>query len=122
MKKMFFIALVFVSGASKADMQWVVGDVTRLQEYAGYGGGQYEVLVNLENKDWFGGDGNGSSVCTERFRIKEGSEGVTADAKDRMFSLLLTYHMAGKRVALFVNTNSAPHCNVIATGVGDALP
>ena len=121
--KIIAVSLTLMASAAYGANQWVVGDPVKLQEYGGYSNAQYEILLDLRNKTW-SGTGDGSSVCTERFRIKEGAEGVTLDAKNRMFSMLLAYHMAGKKVALYVNTDSAPHCNIIVLGVGneDRLP
>ena len=118
MKIMFFaFSLSFFSVSVLAE-QWVTGEIAKIQEYGAYSGGQYEILIKLNNQNWFG-SGDGAEVCTERFRIKEGELGVTSDIKNRMFSMLLANHMASKSISLFVKTESGPFCNVSVVGIGE---
>jgi hypothetical protein len=115
--KLIFGMLLLVSNSVIAN-QWVKGDIVKLQEYGAYSNGQYQFLIELKDRSWPGA-GDGSSVCTGRFRIMDGAEGVTNEIKSRMVSMLIASYMANKKVALFVNTSSAPYCNVIVTGMGD---
>jgi len=118
MKQIFFGFSLCLFSASLLAEQWVTGDVAKIQEYGAYSGGQYEILIKLNNQNWFG-SGDGAEVCTERFRIKEGELGVTSDIKNRMFSMLLANHMASKSISLFVKTESGPFCNVSVVGIGE---
>ena len=116
-------SLLITAPSVLADNQWVTGDIERIQEYGAYSNSQYHVLISLKNMTWTDPqNGNGDENCIQRFRIKDGAEGVDSDIKNRMFSMLLSAYMAGKQVSLYVNTDTAPYCNVIVTGVGDKLP
>lgn len=118
---LIFLTAITITFSANAGNQWVVGKLTKIQEYGGHSNNEYEVLLSLEEQSW-SGTGDGTTVCTNRFRIKEGEVGVTSDIKNRMYSMLLASYMSGKRVSLYVTTGSAPYCNVIATGIGEQLP
>ena len=98
---------------------WVYGNVEFVDEYSSYGtgAGEYQVMVSLKNKVWT--VPAHASLCTERFRIVLGMEGMTEPVKNRLFSMLLTAYVTGARVRLFYNVTTAPHCAVQLGSIGD---
>jgi hypothetical protein len=46
------LTLLLASSHALADNQWVHGDVSQLEDYAGYANGQYEVLITLKNQSY----------------------------------------------------------------------
>lgn len=71
----------------------------------------------LANKSWV--QPADAALCTQRFRIVTGLEGVTDDLKRRFFALLLTAYTTGARVRLFYSTAGAPHCRVQIASIGN---
>lgn len=98
---------------------WVYGNVAIVEDYSSYGtgSGEYQILVSLTNKTW--SNPAHASVCTERFRIVNGIEGMTEDVKKRLFAMLLTAYVTGARVRLFYNSAHAPYCAVQLGSIGD---
>lgn len=96
---------------------WVYGKVKVLDEYAGYGDGNFQVLVTLSEKEWINTP-TGNSICTERFSLQTGAQGLTEEAKNRIFSMLLAAHMSDQKVGLFVNLNG-PYCKIQIGRIGD---
>ncbi len=75
-----------------------------------------EVLVSLTNKVWTAPAD--ASVCTERFRIAIGVEGMTEPVKNRLFAMLLTGYTTGSKVKLFYNPATGPFCAVQIGSIG----
>jgi len=119
MKKILLCSLfVLLSTTSSAAMQWVTGGVEAIEDYAGYTNGTYGILIKLDNKEWIG-SGNGATSCTKQFRLKEGKLGMTEESKNRIFSLVLSAHMASKKVGLYVDDQTGPFCFVQIGRIGD---
>jgi len=100
--------------------QWVYGSVQTIEEYGAYGGGYYQVLIQLVNREWVGG-GAGPTNCGGRFSVQVGQQGVTEEIKNRIFSMMLTAYTASKKVGLFVDENSGPNCLVQIGRIGDGF-
>lgn len=98
--------------------QWVYGDVSMVEEYGSYE--DYQILITLVNQEWIGTKG-GESACTGRFSVEVGQEGVTDKIQDRIFSLMLSAYMGGKKAGLFVNPETGPYCKVQIGRIGDGF-
>jgi len=99
---------------------WVYGKVVTLEDYGSYGNGYYQVLVTLKEERWPGSnESNASQVCTGRFRVVVGEQGITENEKDRIFSMLLSAYMADKSVGLYVNYDAGSYCAVQIAKIGD---
>jgi hypothetical protein len=111
------LGLCFASAAPAND--WVYGTVQIVDEYSSYGtgAGEYQVMVTLANKVWT--VPAHASICTDRFRIVIGLEGMTEEVKKRMFAMLLTAYTTGSKVRLFYNPATGPYCAVQLASIGD---
>lgn len=93
--------------------QWVAGNVRSISDYGSYGNEGYQILITLTNQTWHNGDtSDGEANCIGNFRLMNGKEGVTEEIKNRIFTLMLSAYLAGKKVNLYVNTTTGPGCIV----------
>ena len=93
MRNKLALLLILLSTNTYADNQWVYGYVETLEDYAGYSAGQFEVLITLNNKEWLP-PGNGATLCTDRFKLKVCEQGMTEEAKNRIYSTLLAAYLS----------------------------
>ena len=113
--------LAVVPAISHADIDWVVGNVILLEDMRAHWPAQ-GILVNLGNKTYYGTGGAIPSVCTERFRIVENQDAVTADMQKSFMTILLAARLSGDKVRLLVNTDnvaSGGFCTVRAVSIGE---
>jgi hypothetical protein len=95
---------------------WVNGNVSLVDDYSGYDA-SYQVLITLTNRNFvITGD---AAICTDRFRVVVGQEGMTAELQKRVFSMMVAAYLAGSRVRLFYNVVGAPYCTVQIASIGD---
>lgn len=112
-----FLVLFTISSFASAN-QWVSGKVNRLEEYGSFGGGNYQVLISLDEQLWDSSGTEGPTNCTISFSVTIGAQGVDEEIKDRIFSLALSAYMADKRLSLYVNTSTGPYCKVQIGSIG----
>ena len=76
------LAMLLGSPGVRAN-DWVYGTVKWIEDYGSYccaaDGHQYQVMVSLTNKTW--ANGADAAICTERFRVVTGLQGVTEEIK-----------------------------------------
>ena len=113
----------FVSTPAFAN-QWVSGDFFTLTEWGGQYSGIYGFSIELNNKAWGGGStSNGGTACTGAFRVVVGTQGVTEEIKNRIWSAVLTAQASGQKLLLYVDTGTtAPNCAVQSLRLGGPLP
>ena len=70
MRLRYLLALIFLGPLSASANEWVMGNVTIVEDYTAYNA-QFGVLVTLANQT------AALSNCSQRFRIVVGQEGVT---------------------------------------------
>ena len=117
----WLIGVAMLLGSAPASAgQWVYGTVDVVEDYGGYDGGAWGVLITLTNPVWGAGDGGpaGATQCYGRFSIVAGQQGLNEHMVDRMFSILLTAAATHEPVALFVDTSVGPNCKVIIASYG----
>lgn len=118
-ERALLIAVLAISATTARANDWVYGNVSIVEDYGNYGSGagEYQVLITLSSKYWtVPAD---ASVCTERFRVVVGVEGVTEDFKKRIFAMMVAARLSGERVRLFYNKNTGPYCAVQIASMGD---
>jgi hypothetical protein len=118
----FGIAMSMAMPATAVN-QWVGGNVSVISDYSAYDGG-FGVLITLTNKiSQPNGDGlaDALTLCTDRFRLQVGNQGIDENSKNRIFSLLLSAKMAQQKVWLYVNkaNGNPPYCAVQIAAIGD---
>jgi hypothetical protein len=112
------LCAAFIGGPARAN-QWVDGYVSIVEEYAGYDGGAFGVLVGISSPTWAAppaGSPSGAGTCASRFAIVAGKAGVDEASKNRMFSILLSAGAARKKVRLWVDTSES-YCKVAIASV-----
>lgn len=111
-------AVPAISHADNAD--WVIGDVALIEDMRA----QWPdsgILVGLTNKTYYGTGGTVPTVCTERYRLVVGLEGITADIQKSIMTILLAARLSGDKVRLLVspdNVNSTGSCAIRAVSMG----
>lgn len=112
------MAMVLLCPNAYAAKQWVEGRIVRLEDYAGYST-HYGVLVDLADQVWVG-VGDGETNCLHRFNLRVGVQGLTEESLGRIYAILLSSYLAGKRVALYVENGTANgYCDVQIGSVAD---
>lgn len=116
-----WVAFALVGLASTASAnEWVIGNVSIVEDYRAYDG-NHGLLITLANKSYYG-SGTAQTVCTERFRVVVGQEGVTADLQKVIFTTVLAARASGDKVRLFMNPSNVyanGYCAVQIASIGD---
>ncbi len=115
------LLLMIVSPITAWSKDWVLGEVSIVEDYTAFDPAQ-GILVTLTNKSYYVPSSPVATVCTQRYRVAVGAEGVTADLAKNIYALLLMARATGQRVRLFVNPDSnygGGYCAVQIAGVGD---
>lgn len=124
-RRLMILLLMIVSPLPAWSNEWVIGEVSIVEDYTAYDPSS-GILVTLTNKSYYAPSSPVATVCTQRFRVVVGIEGVTADLARNMYALLLAARTSGQRVRLFVdpdaqytNTGGDGYCAVQIAGMGD---
>ena len=109
--------IILLSPFLASSNEWVTGKVKVLEDYGSYGNSEYQVLITLSDQVW-GGSGKKSTICTDRFRLATGKQGVTEEIKSRIYSMMLAAHMADKTIGLYIDEANGPICNIQIGRIG----
>jgi hypothetical protein len=112
--------LAMLSPLAASANEWVIGDVALVEDYRALSADQ-PILITLVNKSYYSG-GAAASICTERFRVVVGQEGVTADVQKNSFTIALAARLSKEKVRLYVNPDNGVgggYCAVQIASIGD---
>ena len=112
-------ALLACGIASASD--WVLGNVSIVEDYTAWDPNM-GILVTLTNQTYYVPTSPIVTVCTQRYRIVVGLDGVTTDIAHNMFATLLTARASGQKVRLFVDPNASyggGYCAAVIVSIGD---
>ena len=115
------LLLTIMSPVTAWSKEWVIGDVSIVEDYTAYDP-SYGILVALTNKSYYVPSTPVATVCTQRFRVVVGVDGVTPDLAKNIYALLLMARATGQRVRLFVDpdaTYAGEYCAVQIASIGD---